>query len=198
VPLTDGPFRIPTAIAAIKRDTERLGFKMSSEPTTGALLRTLAATKPGGRFLELGTGTGLAAAWLLDGMDTTATLLSLDSDADAQSVARQHLGSDNRIELLTYDGESFLDQPHEPFGLIFADTWPGKFNHLDEALRLVKIGGMYVVDDLLPQPNWPEDHPPKVEMLIADLLGRSDFTPLTMDWSSGLMVLVRTETYQIT
>jgi predicted O-methyltransferase YrrM len=54
---------------------------MASEPLVGALLRSLAASKPGGRFLELGTGTGVATAWLLDGMDDRATLVSVDNDA---------------------------------------------------------------------------------------------------------------------
>jgi predicted O-methyltransferase YrrM len=36
-----------------------VGFTMASDAWTGALLRTLAAAKPGGSLLELGTGTGL-------------------------------------------------------------------------------------------------------------------------------------------
>ncbi|CAC9536201.1 hypothetical protein [uncultured Gammaproteobacteria bacterium] len=27
---------------------------------------------------------------------------------------------------------------------IFTDTWPGKYNHLEDTLKLLKIGGMYV------------------------------------------------------
>ncbi len=49
----------PAAIEEITARTEELGFGMASESRTGALLRTLAASKLGGGFLELGTGTGL-------------------------------------------------------------------------------------------------------------------------------------------
>ena len=56
----------------VRKDTEELGFTMASEPKTGALLAVLAASKPGGQFLELGTGTGLGTAWLLSGMDADA------------------------------------------------------------------------------------------------------------------------------
>src|SRR5262249_2767374 len=56
---------VPPVVDAILRDTREMGFSMASEPQTGSLLRTLAASKPGGRFLELGTGTGVATAWLL-------------------------------------------------------------------------------------------------------------------------------------
>jgi predicted O-methyltransferase YrrM len=94
----------PAAIPSILRDTGALGFDMISEPRVGALLAVLAASKPGGRMLELGTGTGHGAAWLLGGMDATSTL--------------------------------------DPFDLMDADAWPGKFSHLDEILERLRPGGI--------------------------------------------------------
>jgi len=61
--------KFPKHLEAIIEDTNRLGFKMASEPKTGALLSVLAASKQGGKILELGTGTGISATWLLNGMD---------------------------------------------------------------------------------------------------------------------------------
>jgi len=48
----------PASIQAIWADTRTAGFTMASEPLTCSLLRTLAATKASGRFLELGSGAG--------------------------------------------------------------------------------------------------------------------------------------------
>ena len=45
-----------------------------------ARLAALAASKPGGRLLELGTGTGIGTAWLLSGMDGDARLDTVDVD----------------------------------------------------------------------------------------------------------------------
>ena len=67
--MDDDPIRPPAVLAAIWSDTEKAGFALPSDYKLGGLLRVLAASKPGGRLLEIGTGTGLAAAWLLDGMD---------------------------------------------------------------------------------------------------------------------------------
>jgi predicted O-methyltransferase YrrM len=75
--------------------------------------------------------------------------------------------------------------------LIYADAWPGKFTHLEEALALLRPGGVYLVDDLLPQPNWPEGHAPKVPVLIKELEHRSEFASVKLGWASGLMVVVR-------
>ena len=87
-----GYIRTPEALAAIQARTEELKFDMASEPRTGALLQMLAASKPGGRFLELGTGTGLSTAWLLSGMDAASTLISIDTNEELQEVARAVAG----------------------------------------------------------------------------------------------------------
>jgi predicted O-methyltransferase YrrM len=183
----------PPALAAIARDAAALGFIMSCEPKTGALLRCLAASKPSGRMLEIGTGAGAGTAWLLAGMDCGARLLSIDNDDRVSQVAKRHLGQDARVTFEVMDAAVFLEQAApEQFDLVYADAWPGKFTHLDHALRLLKVGGIYVIDDLLPQVSWPEGHAPRVPALIAALAQRRGFVSVQMAWASGLMMLVRT------
>lgn len=146
----------------------------------------------GGRLLELGTGTGIGALWLLSGMDETATLVSVETDERVQSVARESLGADNRLSLVLEDGAEFLRrQPKRSFDLIFADAIPGKFHMTDEALDLVKPGGFYVIDDLLPQPNWPEGHGVEVDNLMYHLSAHPAFVMVPMEWATGVAMLVR-------
>lgn len=184
--------RQPQSSLDIARETEAMSFGMMSEIKVGALLATLAASKPGGRLLELGTGTGHATAWLLAGMDSTAVLDTVDSDDRVVAVARRHLGTDARVRFHVMDGASFLgDAQRGQFDLIYADAWPGKFDRLDEALTLLRPGGVYVIDDLLPQANWPDGHAPKVPRLIDDLERRPQFVTVRMAWASGLMLVVR-------
>ena len=183
---------LPPHYAQIQSATQALGFTMASEPEVGALLRSLAATRPEGVFLELGTGTGLATSWMLDGMDKQSYLVSVDNDAAAQAVAREFLGSDVRLELRLGDGgEIIADLPQGGFDLIFADTWPGKYTHLEETLALLRRGGIYLIDDMLPQPNWPDGHAPKAGALVEQLMARDDFWVTKMDWASGVMVAVK-------
>lgn len=184
--------RQPEVIRSIVSDPEAMSFNMISEAKIGALLAVLAASKPAGRFLELGTGTGHGTAWLLAGMDFASTLDTVDTDAGAVAVAERHLGADIRVRFHLMDGAVFLReiQPTQ-FDLIYADAWPGKFSQLDEALALLRPGGVYVIDDLLPQPNWPEGHAPKVPLLIDALERRDEFSTVRMAWASGLMLVVR-------
>jgi predicted O-methyltransferase YrrM len=186
--------RQPEAYQRIAEDSRRLGFDMPSEPAVGCLLRTLAASKPRARCLELGTGTGLASSWLLDGMCPQSTLLTVDNDPMLLAVARRHLGSDPRVEIVCDDGDHFLQSAvarGDRFDLVFADTWSGKYRLLDEALALLAPQGFYVIDDMLPQPNWPEGHGEKVAALLAELDRRSELTVTRMAWSCGVVIGVR-------
>ena len=182
----------PPALAGILRDGARVGFRLASEPRTGSLLRVLAGSKPGGRLLELGTGTGVATAWLLAGMDAATRLETVDSDPSVVEVARTHLGDDPRVRFNIAEGGDWLRRwSGGPFDLVFADAWSGKFSDLDAALRLLAIGGLYVIDDLLPQPSWPDGHGPRIEPLLAELEGRPDLACVRLAWSSGLAIAVK-------
>jgi len=183
----------PAALEAILADTAALGFTMASEPKTGALLAALAASKPGGRLLELGTGTGLGTAWLLSGMDAASHLDTSDTDPKVVAIARTHLEKDARVTFHVMDGADFISRsPRDRYDLIYADAWPGKFTHLDQTLSLLRGGGIYFIDDLLPQANWPEGHAAKVPALIDAIERRPGFATVKLSWASGLMLAVRT------
>jgi predicted O-methyltransferase YrrM len=184
----------PAALAALVSACETLGFDQSSDPLTGALLRSLAAAKPDGRLLELGTGVGMSTAWLLDGMTAASTLLTVDNATDQLAVVERVLGANPRLTILDADGAKVLTELEgagRRFDLIFADTWPGKFTHLDHALGLLAPGGLYVVDDLLPQPTWPADHADAVERLRADLNTRPELAVAELEWSTGILIATR-------
>ncbi len=182
----------PSSISSIWADTRAAGFTMASDPMTCSLLRTLAATKAGGRFLELGSGTGLSTAWLLDGMNSASHLTTVDNDESLLFILRKHLGHDSRLTIVSSDGDKFLHSLlGQRFDFIFADTWSGKYRLLEEALSLVKPSGLYVIDDMLPQANWPDGHAEKVARLIASLEKREDFWISKLSWASGVIVATR-------
>jgi len=182
-----------TSGAKIEKRTAELGFDMPSDMRTGALLKALAASKPNGRLLELGTGTGLATACLLAGMDSASRLVSVDNDPRVQAIARDLLGSDSRVSFELADGLEFIRaQPHQSFDLVFADAWAGKYDGLDDALALVRRGGFFIGDDMLPQANWRENHQERAEGLVTYLEGLEGWTTVSLCWGSGFVISVRT------
>lgn len=182
----------PKTYSKIDEATKALGFTMASDVFTCSLLRTLAASKPAGKFLELGTGTGLSTAWILDGMDNESSLISVDFDEKLLDVANQFLGGDSRLDLVCSDGEKWMnDNKQHTFDYIFADTWHGKYLLLDEALAMLNKGGLYIIDDMLPQPNWPDGHHEKATNLIKHLETRNDLHLTKQVWSTGIIVAVK-------
>ncbi|MBS1502734.1 MAG: class I SAM-dependent methyltransferase [Bacteroidetes bacterium] len=182
----------PKAYDSIKKATEALGFLQMSEISTCSLLKTLAASKPSGEFLELGTGTGLATAWILDGMDEESTLISLDNDETLLNVAKENLGVDRRLKLICTDGNEWIkNNAKMRFSFIFADTWPGKYMMLEETLAMLKPGGFYIIDDMLPQTNWPDGHGEKAANLLSILDSREDMAVTKMHWASGIVIVVK-------
>ena len=191
--MDDSKFQsFPKQLKKIEIETNQLTFNMASDYRLGALLRTLASSKPGGRFLELGTGTGYGTSWIADGMDKKSTFITVDNDKDVLSVAKKYLDYDPRISIIEEDGGTFINHySGEKFDLIFADAWPGKYEFLDLTLDLIKPGGFYVIDDLLPQQNWPEGHLSNVKKLITTLEKKEAFNLTKLNWSTGIVLATK-------
>lgn len=190
--MDDSPKNVPPGLSDLENEAQGIGFVMGCEPRTGSLLATLAASKPGGYIVELGTGAGAGTAWLLHGMDRDARLVTVDTNTRYQDVARRHLGRDPRVRFTTMDADAWLDWYEGPLiDLAFVDCRPGKFQRLDDLLALMRPGALYIGDDLLPQPTWPPDHQTRVDTFLQALPDVPRLRATAMAWASGLVVGAR-------
>ena len=62
---------------------------------------------------------------------------------------------------------------------------------LDEVLCMLNRGGFYIIDDMLPQPNWPEGHQEKAIKLITSLEAREDLVLTKQVWATGIIIAVK-------
>lgn len=191
--MNDQTFRsIPSVYNDIKKATEDSNFSMPSDLQTCCLLRTLAVSKPTGSFLELGTGTGLATSWILDGMDDSSTLISLDNDEDLLHIPNTFLGQDKRLKIVCSDGGEWIKKnSDQQFDYIFADTWHGKYLMLEETLNMLKKGGFYIVDDMTPQSTWPDGHEEKAIDFVKKLENKTDLVITKQHWAKGIIIAVK-------
>lgn len=182
----------PSVHHQIEAKSKEIGFTMPSDLYIGTLLKTLVSSKPGGNFLELGTGIGLSLSWMIDGMDVKSKLISVDNDPKLIEIAKNYFGNDKRVQLVAQDGTAWIKAySGDKFDLVFADAWPGKYSEIDEILDLLKVGGLYVIDDMLAQPNWPAGHQEKANSLIDYLENRKDLNLTKMNWSTGLVIAAK-------
>jgi predicted O-methyltransferase YrrM len=157
---------VPPMVSAATSLAERMGFGSdggvsSCLPGIGAFLAVLAASRPGGRIAEIGTGFGVGAAWLLSGMDSLARLVTVETDENRASAARDVLRADERVTVITDRWQDCLPGL-SPFELVFVDG--GYVEHLEEDPRitdmvvdLVSVGGQLLLDDLTAEAELPDE-----------------------------------------
>ncbi len=181
----------PKEYKEIVDKTKQIHFTMGSDLFTGSFLKTLAATKPGGNFLELGTGTGMGTSWILAGMDESAQLTSVEYDSKLSELTASFF-NDERVTFICGDGRKWVQQyDGPPFDYIFADAWLGTLSSYDTTIGLLKKGGLYIMDDLAPAPNWPNGHEGRVDMLTNYICKNQSLQITLLNWSSGLLMATK-------
>lgn len=125
-------------------------------------------------------------------MDSASTLVSIDNDETLLAIASGFLGRDTRLSLVHTDGADWVtSNAGRKFDYIFADTWHGKYLLLDEVLAMLTPGGLYIVDDMLPQPNWPEGHQEKAINFLSYLESRDDLLVTKQSWATGIIIAAK-------
>jgi predicted O-methyltransferase YrrM len=138
-----------------------------SLPEAGRVLAMLAAGCH--RIGEIGTGTGAGAAWMASAMPASATLVTVEVDADRAHAATEVFADDPRVRVLHDDAATALPR-YAPFDLLFADgRWPDRSSLVD----LLRVGGRVVMDDVTPVAALPPDSPfrssdPKRDFFFAN------------------------------
>lgn len=184
------PDVVEPPLAAKARDiARRANLRLASDPRTGQFLRTMAASKPGGRLLELGAQVGVGTGWLLDGMDADARLTTIEIFPRIAEACRTTYAGDPRVEVITADATQWLEQyDGPPFDLVFVDTTETKFERRDLVLRHLADGALFLADDLLPQEKWTDEHLPRVQRLRQEIFAEPRLVVSLVDWASGLLV----------
>ena len=68
---------------------------------------------------------------------------------------------------------------------------PGKYDLFDQTIAMLNSGGLYIIDDMLQQPNWPLGHDQKVRLFINNLENRKDLVLTKMNWSTGIIIVTK-------
>lgn len=134
---------------------EELGLgKISLSPSEGQLLSLLIRLHKCHKFVEIGTLTGLSAQYILEGMDGTGTLWSLEkSDLHAQK-AREALAdhpAGKNLHLLVGDARITLEtlSGQGPFDGIFIDGNKAAYgDYLTWAEQNLRAGGLIIADNV--------------------------------------------------
>ncbi len=121
----------------------------------GAMLTFLASAIGAKSIVEIGTGTGVSGLCLLRGMQADGVLTSVDLEAEQQRIAREVFTeagfAPQRFRLIAGAGLEVMPRLTDAgYDLVFLDGDKVEYGeYLDQALRLVRPGGVIVFDNAL-------------------------------------------------
>jgi len=170
-------------------------------PGGGAGLRFLAAAISAKAVVEIGTGAGVSGLWLLRGMVPAGVLTSIDVDPEHQRIARMAFTAaghgPSRLRLINGMGLDVLPRLTDGgYDLVFIDAEPVDYpRYLDEAVRLLRPGGIVALDDILSEGILdPDAAEPRVAALreVARQVRADDrLVPVLLPLGDGLLAAVK-------
>lgn len=134
-----------------------MGFENSSAPETGRLLHLLAAQRGRARVGEIGTGTGVGAAWIVSALPPSVPFVTVEPDPARAAAAQELFAEDENVRVLEADWREVM-AAEAPFDLLFYDGGGKQRPDLDgeAVVGLLAPGGTVVLDDLTPGRPGPD------------------------------------------
>ncbi len=124
-------------------------------PGVGAVLSVLAAAAKARAVVEVGTGAGVSALYLLRGMPADAVLTTIDVEVEHQRAAREAFADEGvkptRTRLIAGRALDVLPRLTDAgYDLVLIDADPESCAaYLAQAVRLLRPGGVLAIDDAL-------------------------------------------------
>lgn len=171
-------------------------------PGAGAGLRFLAATISARAVVEIGTGAGVSGLWLLRGMAGDGVLTSIDVDPEHQRAARGAFTAaghrSSQLRLINGMGLEVLPRLTDTaYDLVFIDAELADYpRYLDEAVRLLRIGGIVVLDDVLTagvvDPEAVDANTVALREVARQVREDDRLVPVLLPLGAGLLAAVKT------
>lgn len=148
---------LPTEDEVLLRARER-SYELGVSAVTsgvGAALTVLAAASKASTVVEVGTGAGVSGVCLLRGLGRNAVLTTIDSDVDHLRAAREAYAEagvpGNRTRTISGRAAEVLPRLTDAaYDMVFIDADKPSFPvYVTQAVRLLKRGGLLVVNDAL-------------------------------------------------
>lgn len=127
-----------------------------------SFLKVLLAMQRPMRILEVGTAVGFSSILMAEYNPVECEIVTIENYAKRIPIARENFiraGKEKQITLLEGDAAEVLKTLDTPFDMIFMDAAKGQYiNFMPDILRLLKVNGVLVSDNVLQDGDIIESH----------------------------------------
>ncbi|KAJ7776019.1 O-methyltransferase family 3 protein [Mycena maculata] len=140
---------------ALTHSTENGLPEIAVSAAQGKFLNLLASSIGAKRILEVGTLGGYSTIWLARALPADGELISLELSQKHAKVAQrniEHAGLSSKVKIIVGPAHDSMVEmkPDTLFDFIFIDAdKPGNTNYFIQAKRLVRKGGIIIVDNVV-------------------------------------------------
>jgi len=191
----------PDAASQARAESEPLGVIPLSRGAASTLT-FLARVVQAKAVVEIGTGAGVSGLALFAGMQPGGILTSVDVEADHQRQARKSFLSvgipTQRFRLIAGSALTVLPKLSDgAYDLVFVDGDPLDYaDYVEQGLRLLRHGGVLVVDDVLghdrtADPATSDDETDTVRTALQSVLENEDLVATLLPVGNGLLAAVK-------
>lgn len=127
-----------------------------------SFLKVLLAMQRPMRILEVGTAVGFSSILMAEYNPVECEIVTIENYAKRIPIARENFiraGKEKQITLIEGDATEVLKTLDTPFDMIFMDAAKGQYiNFMPDILRLLKVNGVLVSDNVLQDGDIIESH----------------------------------------
>lgn len=195
-------FRPEDRVLLEARDTaDQLGC-VPVHPGAGQLLQVLAQVSGARSIVEIGTGAGVSTTYLLRGMGDEGVITTIDVEPEHHKAAKRTLTAGGfrpeRARMITGRALDVLPRLTDAgYDMVLIDARKAEYpQYLEQALRLLRVGGMVVIDNSLwhgrvPDPAQRDESTTAVRQTLKLVRDDERLTAVLTPSGDGLLVAVK-------
>ncbi len=184
------------------RDTaDQLGC-VPIHPGAGRVLQLVARMAGVRSAVEIGTGAGVSLTYLLRGMGDAGVVTTIDVEPEHHKAAKRTLTAGGfapaRARMITGRALDVLPRLTDGgYDLVLIDARKAEYpQYLEQALRLLRVGGILTVDNSLwhgrvPDPAQRDEETTAVRQTLKSVRENESLEPMLLPSGDGLLVAVK-------
>ncbi len=181
---------IPSLVQRAENLAEQMNYPDSTSHEAGRLLQLLSSQFLSGVLGEIGTGCGVASAWIISALSPGASFFTVEANLAHAAAARALFETYPNVHVVQGDWRELLRLGQ--FSLLYAGLESPRLSEPERLLQTLRPGGMLVLDRLNPEGELPLDLRKKPDKLRKFFLNDTRLLASEIQVSSSESVILAT------